>query len=393
MKRFIFSLYIMTYAIIANAMSFEEILRHIASNNPSLAASVAEGNAQILSMKSENNLPDPEIGFEHKWGGGGTKWGIGVSQSFEWPEVYTSRKKAVDNATNAMEYLNKANYLNKMVEIKLILVDIVGVRKQLALFRKIDSQMDSLETKYKQGRNLGEVTLLDINKIKIERIALSREIKALNIQLQNLESSLIKENGGKDVTTILASLHNYPDEIILPEEKYVRLVMENDPQIAQYTFMAKTQEYSAKAIEQGKFPGFSIGYNLENELGTYFNGFSIGLSLPVFSRKYKSEAINAGQTALKLQCDAFEIDRIAQMKSQRTNAISLFQELQQYKPILEDNNNIGLLKKALDGGEINLITYIQEVNFFLEAQKNYLDVEYRYYLELASLNRYSLLKE
>lgn len=393
MKRLIFSLYIMTYAIIANAMSFDEILRTIASNNPSLAASVAEGNAQILSMKSENNLPDPEIGFEHKWGGGGTKWGIGVSQSFEWPEVYSSRKRAVDNATNAMEYLNKANYLEKMVEIKLILVDIVGVRKQLALFQKIDSQMDSLETKYKQGRNRGEVTLLDINKIKIERIALSREIKSLNIQLQNLESSLLKENGGKDVTIILAALHNYPDEIILPEDEYVRLVKENDPQIAQYTFMAKTQEYSAKAIEQGKFPGFSIGYNLENELGTYFNGFSIGLTLPVFSRKYKSEAINAGQKALKLQCDAFEIDRITQIKSQRTNAVSLFQELQQYKPILEDNNNIGLLKKALDGGEINLITYIQEVNFFLEAQKNYLDVEYRYYLELASLNRYSLLKE
>lgn len=391
MKRYILSLFIVACCLGANAMTFDEILHTVASNNPSLAASVAQGNAEIISLKSENNLPDPEIGFDHKWGSEGTKWGIGISQSFEWPEVYSTRNKAISSATDAMEYLNKANYLDKMVEIKLLLIDIIGTRKQLALYKRLDAQMDSLEMKYAQGRSRGEVTRLDVNKIKIERIALSREIKSLTNQLQTLEASLQNENGGKDVSAMLASLDNYPDEIIRPESEYVQQVKENDPQLTQYSFMAKTQEFNAKAIEMSKRPGFSVGYILENELGTYFNGFSIGLSLPVFSHKHKSEAITASQEALRLQSNAFEIDRISKMKTQRANAVSLYQELQDYRPMLENSDNIGLLKKALDGGEINLITYIQEVNFFLEAQKNYLDVEYRYHLALATLNRYSLL--
>jgi hypothetical protein len=82
---------------------------------------------------------------------------------------------------------------------------------------------------------------------------------------------------------------------------------------------------------------------------------------------------------------------LAQIKVQRSNAISLYNELEQLRPTLENNDNILLLKKALDGGQISLITYIQEVNFFLEAQKNYLDVEYNYYQLLASLNKYTLL--
>ena len=77
----------------------------------------------------------------------------------------------------------------------------------------------------------------------------------------------------------------------------------------------------------------------------------------------------------------------------RTNAISLFQEMEEYRPTLEDTNNIELLKKALDGGQINLITYIQEVNFFLEAQQNFIDIEYRYHQTLASLNKYTLLQK
>ena len=81
------------------------------------------------------------------------------------------------------------------------------------------------------------------------------------------------------------------------------------------------------------------------------------------------------------------------MKLQRNKAIALYQELQQYRPMLENQDNITLLKKALDGGQINLITYIQEVNFFLEAQQNYIDVEYRYYQALTFLNRYTLLEK
>lgn len=391
MKRIKILFAVIIITINAQAKSFDEILHEIAANNPILASSVAQNEAEVNTLKSENNLPDPAIDFEHKWGKEGRKWGVGVSQSIEWPGVYSTRNEAIKSASQAIEFLNKANYLDKLVEVKLLLIDIINVRKQLALVNQLDAQMNSLTLKYQHGLKHGEVTKLDINKLKIEKIAISREIKSLNNQLEMLKASLINENGGNDISLIISSLNNYPNEIILPEEKYEELLREFDPQIAQYRSMAKTYELNAKVIKMSKHPGFSLGYKLENELGNYFNGFSIGISVPVFSQKHKSDAISASQKALTLQNKAFEIERLAQLKAQRSNAIALYQEMEEYRPTLECHDNLTLLKKALDGGQISLITYIQEVNFFLEAQQNYLNVEYRYFQILATLNKYALL--
>lgn len=394
MKRIITNIFfaIIIAVISTHAKSFNDILYDIAANNPELATSVAQNESDIINLKSENNLPDPEIGYEHKWGKEGEKWGIGINQSFEWPGVYSARKKVINSSSEAIEYLNKTNYLNKLVDIKLLLIDIINQRKQLSLIYQLENQIDTLTIKYEHGLKQGEVTKLDINKLKIEKIALTRQRKSIDNQLNILKASLMAENGGKDISSILTNLSSYPEETILPEEKYEQMLKENDPQVAQLSSMAKAQEFNSKALRMSKLPGVSIGYKLENELGAYFNGFSIGISIPTFSKRHKKDAIVASQKAITLQSNAYEIEKLAQIKVQRSNAISLYLEMEQLRPTLENNDNILLLKKALDGGQISLITYIQEVNFFLEAQKNYLDVEYNYYQLLASLNKYTLLE-
>lgn len=393
MKRLIILFAVIIITITAQAKSFDEILYDIATNNPTLASSVAQNESEINSLKSENNLPDPEIGYEHKWGKEGAKWGVSVSQSFEWPGAYSARKKAINASTEAMEFLNKSNLLNKLVDIKLLLIDIVNLRKQITLVSQLESQIDTLFLKYEQGIHLGEVTKLDINKLKIEKIALTRQNKSLKNQLDVLKATLLAENGGNDIYPILMELTTYPDATILPEERYMQMLKDNDPQFAQFSSMAKAQELNSKTLSMSKFPGFSLGYTLENELGTYFNGFSIGITIPAFSKRHKKNAIEASQKALSLQNKAYEIEKSAQLKVQRANAISLLQEMEDYRPTIEDNDNFTLLKKALDGGQISLITYIQEVNFFLEAQQNYLDIEYRYHQALATLNKYLLLEK
>ena len=179
MKRIIILSAIIILGISVNANDFDNALFEIVSNNPTLVASIAENEAEINELKSENNLPDPEIGYEHKWGKEGAKWGVDISQSFEWPGVYSARKKAINSTSEAIEYLNKSNYLNKLVEIKLLLIDIINLRKQISLVSQLESQIDSLTLKYQQGAKQGEVTILDINKMKIEKIALTRQNKDL----------------------------------------------------------------------------------------------------------------------------------------------------------------------------------------------------------------------
>ena len=45
---------------------------------------------------------------------------------------------------------------------------------------------------------------------------------------------------------------------------------------------------------------------------------------------------------------------------------------------------------ALDGGELSLLEYLQESNYFIEAIREYNAASYGYACALASLDRYSM---
>ena len=63
--------------------------------------------------------------------------------------------------------------------------------------------------------------------------------------------------------------------------------------------------------------------------------------------------------------------------------------LDQYEGVMNDDSNFELLRKAFDGGQINFLTYMQELNFFLGARRDFLETQYNYYQTVARLQRYN----
>jgi hypothetical protein len=53
-----------------------------------------------------------------------------------------------------------------------------------------------------------------------------------------------------------------------------------------------------------------------------------------------------------------------------------------------DVDYLALLKKSYDGGQITVLDYLLEINYFTEARLNYLALCHDYRLRLADLNRY-----
>ena len=390
----IYSLVLIFFALTSVAQDYDILLKTIVANNPDIAAMEASIESEVLSIKSENNLPDTDIDFEHQWGPkeAGNKWSVGISQGFEWPGVYSERRKVAQSATDAMTFLKRSNYLDKLLEVKLLFIDIVNTRKNIAIMDEVLNHMTQLKEKYHNGYHQGEVTILDVNKIDIEYISVSRRCNELRTQLTILENSLAALNGGKDCSAIIATLNDYPQDMILSEDDYVEMIKQNDPMLGYNSFMTKSQASTAKAAKLKNLPGFSLGYLHVNELGTHFNGFKIGLSLPFFSNRNKVAASKALLRSLENEETSVEVAKLSAMYSDRAKVLTLHKEMAEYRPVFEDSNNIALLKKALDGGEISLLTYLQEVNYFLSAQREYMDIVYQYHYSLARLNRYELLK-
>ena len=82
-----------------------------------------------------------------------------------------------------------------------------------------------------------------------------------------------------------------------------------------------------------------------------------------------------------------KIAALSQMREQRRSVLSLAEQIDDYSDIISGTAQLELLRKALDGGEINLFTYIQEINYFIDAQCEYQDLRYNYYTALTKLNR------
>lgn len=371
---------------------FDDVVREVVGNNLSLQSAREMRVSELEALKSENNLENPEVEFEHLWGpaDAGNRWSVGVSQSFEWPGVYGTRKKVWKATSQAMEYLSARERFDIVLDIRTTLIDIVNLRRNLAALSEVESTIESLLEKSRKGAECGEVSVLEINRLRIERVGVVSRIDDVKASLASLESSLAALNAGKDCGALLGRLGvAYPDYKLLSEEEYADLILKNDPDIAVSNSLAEAAREKVKAARMGNLPGFSLGYVHSFEDNTHFNGFSVSVSLPLFSNRHKKKSAEAELRAVEIEGVEKMATRRAVSTGARNEALVLKKSVDEYKAVVEDEDNMRLLKKAYDGGQISVIDYLQQMLYFMEAKLTYNENLYRYHLALARLNRYN----
>lgn len=371
---------------------FDDAVKEIVANNLSLKSSREMKLSELETLKSENNLENPEVEFEHLWGpvDAGNRWSIGVSQSFEWPGVYGARKKVWKAASRAMDYLSVRERFDKVLDIRTTLIDIVNMKRNLAALSEVERTIVELLEKQQKGARLGEVSVLDINRLRIERVGVASRVDDVRASLASLESSLVALNGGRDCSGLIERLGTaYPNEKILSEEEYADLIMKNDPDIAVSNSLAEAAREKVKAVRMGGFPGFSLGYVHSFEDNTHFNGFSVSVSLPFFANRHKKKSAEAELRAVEIEGLEKMATRKAVSTGARNEALALKKSVEQYKEAVEDEDNMRLLKKAYEGGQISVTDYLQQMLYFMEAKLTYNENLYRYNMALARLNRYN----
>jgi hypothetical protein len=70
----------------------------------------------------------------------------------------------------------------------------------------------------------------------------------------------------------------------------------------------------------------------------------------------------------------------------------LCKEIHDFDEIFANDDVVPLLNKALKGGVITIIDYICELNYFMEAKLNYIEMQYQLTCKMAQLNKLELLE-
>lgn len=384
---------ILTAAIAATlpAWGYEsDDIAAIVATSPEMREASAAYKAASAQSSTTNNLNDPEVEFEHQWGarGIGNKWGVSVSQGFDWPGLYRSRSREASAARWAGLSLYETKRDELTLRVELMMINLCYVNKEIALLDSVMNSLENLEEKYRRGFEQGETSILDVKKIELEIIGVKSDYNELLDRREEIGGQLRGINPDADWERLLA-IDDYRDEgAIKSEADYAEALRLNNPQSRYLADMRTLAQQSYETTKMSNMPGFSVGYRHDYELGEKFNGITVGMTLPFFSGRNKAKAASLETEIYATAIEAQQERLDAEWVSLRQRAVRLTAECREYQTALASADSQRLLKMALDGGEINLLTYLQESAYFQQARRGYLATEHQMHAVMAQLNRY-----
>ena len=370
---------------------FETAVSKILSNNPALAARRATVEAENLTLKADNNLSDPEVEFEHQWGARevGNKWSVSVSQSFDWPGVYRSRAKVADARSQAFRLLYLAEESDMRLRVQSTLADYIAPCNQLALATEISDNLSLIADKIAVAFDHGEATILDRRKIEFERLDAATKTETAKSLVESLRYELLTLNGGKYIN--LDALTDFPKIALNSEDYYLDRHEASDPALLAETYLAEAARQSVSAASRSALPGFSLGYIHNVELGDHFNGLKVGLTLPVFSNRHRKAAAIEEARARAASADETALTVHNRVLADYAKARALATRLTEYDRLFPDGQTsdyLDLLRKSYEGGQMSLIVYLYEINYYTEARSRLIDLKLEQTTTLLSLSRF-----
>lgn len=379
MKKSILTLlFILSINTVFAQYAYQDILNTIETNSTVLAAhrkqmeaSMAENNAHALV---EN--PEIEAGYIFGYGGESDKIELGVSQEFDFPTVYANQSKIRKMSSDIIGTQYDIDRIAVLSEAQAICTELIFCKMKLVLYKQNYDNAVKIADAYQKMMEVGETNILDYNKSKINLANAKNNYDLEMIHYNNLMASLKTMNGGKDIDF---QYEDY-DVVVLPEDfdEWYASVEQKNPVFEQMRQQLAIDQQKVKLSKAEWFPKFSIGYGAEiargGEEGEH--GPSIGLVLPLWhnkgsvkSAKMHAEATETLLTNEKAVTYNYLSSLFAKAKALQENVSSLASSLEQF-------DGQALLLKAFESGEINLVDYLNEVEYYQNAMIELYSAEY-----------------
>lgn len=365
-----------------------EAVSAIVANNPELQAQRDEMNVQALELKDENSLANPSVDFTRVWGrhGIGNKLQLDVSQEFDWPGLYRARSQATKFEISAAEAEIEAQISQTALEAKEKLLDLVLLRRQMALQQELMGYVRRMAQAMEFSYSHGQVTILDQKKLAIETYKIEAEIAAQESQERQLISELQQMAPGAQLR--LGDVREYPVEPLLSMEEYQEQVRLLNPEYLALVSAQESAEAQARVARQQRFPGFSVGYEHQAEMGDRFNGLTAGIKLPFFENRHARSAALLRKQSAEAQAEAVAAQAEQSIRAEMAEAQAWRRQVEAYQRVFGDNAYMAVLQRAYDGGELSIIDYLGEIQYYREATASYLEAEHAYAVALARLNQW-----
>lgn len=374
MKKYILSI-ALALPLYMQAQSIDHVLQSIEQNNKELQSAMQLTKAQKMENRTTNNLSDPTVSYSsfYKNGAGpghGTEFV--ASQGFDFPTQYITRNRQADLANEALDKQQQAVRRDILLKAKILCLDLILLNQEKALMNIRKQNADELEALYDKRLEAGDANILEVNKIKMERMNVQTEVAQNHALHRNALQSLLAMNGNLPLEFAET---NYPQVKEIMDFNTMRdEVIASDLDLQALSFTTKAAEKQVSVNKQDWLPKIQAGFRRNTDSEMSMNGFVVGGSIPLFSNRKKVQIAKAQAISAQL------MQEDAQLQVEN-NLMALFNEMQQLKEAMNAYDmpllykSLDLLKEALKEGQISLIEY------FVEAETVYKNLQARMQLE------------
>lgn len=377
----------LAFGMNAGAQSINDILKSVEQNNKELQAMNERGKAQALDIDAQNNLSDPSIEYSPffaKGVSGVASSELVVKQGFDFPTLYAARSKSGKLQKDVVNLDYLASRCNILLSAKQLCLDLILLNQEHELLEKRRKNAEELLAMYEKRMKNGDATILELNKVKMDRMNVQTEVTQNETAHQTALQSLLALNGNMPLEF---DQKDYPvsQDVVDYEALYDKAVAsELTLRSARADVLASEQ--NVKVNKQNWLPKFEVGYRRNTDGSDASNGFMVGASFPLFSGRNKLKSAKAKLQESTLQLDNVKVQTENNVRSKVNEMKQLRKAADTYDTALL-NSTLDLLRKAVEGGELSIIEYYVEADAIYKNLQTQMQLENKYQKAYAELTK------
>ena len=382
---------LLVFGSISAQSSIDKILIEIAKNNKTIQANTQYWNAQKVQYKIGNTLYNPTVEYDYLKGSpaqAGNQTDIVVTQSFDFPTVYGKRSKLANQLGIQADLQLKLANQELLLEAKKVCIELIYRNKMQIPLTKRKEATEKWLTNFKKKLESGDGTILDVNKAEIQLLEIKKQFQDNFSAIAKLNVQLTSLNGG---IVLAFNDATYFDVPVIPDfetlEKEIEAQDYTRKSLEQEKVIAQNQLDVSKALA---FPKMEVGYHYQGILGQTYNGIHTGISLPLWESKNTVKLQKAKMTFSELALNEHVNEHYYEIKQLYGRYESVKGIMEEYQKINNSVEPTRLLDKALAAGQISVLEYFVELNYYNSTLNSYLEIEKEYHDVVASLMKYKL---
>ena len=346
--------------------SLDSLLSKVEKNNPVLINAGHLLEARKLEASTGLTPPNPEVEYGYMWGTPdaiGNRTDFAVSQSFDFPSVYSTQNKLSDITKNQAQLQYESTRQQVLLKARQAWIMQIHLNKVKSILEGRLKYAETVLRSYERKLETGESNQLQLNQARMKVVALKNELSRLQQRFTENNARLMNLTGN---TPVMINDSIWPLQMVF---NFDTLLSDYEHGYVNQTYQMEVDKKSKEVdvVFNKKLPKLSAGYYSESVVGEKFQGVQAGISIPLWENARAVKTAKAKVIYAQSDAQRFWQEKENDVRQKYDQWLTLNARVLEMEQVLSESNDEALLRQAMEAGEISLTDYFYESDFYYQT--------------------------